>query len=359
MSTQLRSNRCGHNGRMKAVGSRILMLAVATTPVIFAVAQQSGDKPAPNAEQVYKDIEVFRGVPASDIIPSMQFMSASMNYKCADCHDPKDYAADNKNKDVTRKMIIMQREINEKNFENRLEVTCMTCHNKEEHPVGMPVPSGIEMRHKAAVGALKPAELIANHSTAVGNMTDALVRTGTLTAPNDETHKLETLPLELIQAPGGKYRIVSGTRKLTSDGKSTWYAEFPQTDEPAAIFNRMGRAWQPDDFKGLSRTIVTGQSKVSGMDTIVIQGYRGSTTSAEELYFDSKTSLLARMVNIKRSTLGTVVSAIDYSDYQSVGSLKVPMKVVFTFAEGDQWVMEFKSAKIDSSVKEDTFKVGK
>ncbi|MBC8063623.1 MAG: photosynthetic reaction center cytochrome c subunit, partial [Chlorobia bacterium] len=133
---------------MLRIAPRLFFFALATTPFIVAMAQQTGAKPAPTAEQVFKDVKVFKGVPASDMIPAMQFMSASMNYSCGDCHEGSDYAADNKNKEVTRKMILMQREINQKNFNGRLEVTCMTCHSKKEHPEGMPLPTGISRHHK-------------------------------------------------------------------------------------------------------------------------------------------------------------------------------------------------------------------
>lgn len=349
-----------HNVAMLRIAPRLFFLAFATTPFLVAIAQQTGAKPAPTAEQVFKDVKVFKGVPASDMIPAMQFMSASMNYSCGDCHDPNDYAANtNKNKDVTRKMILMQREINDKNFEGRLEVTCMTCHSKQEHPEGMPLPSGVTRRHTRLTAAPKPQELIEKHIKAAGTQTGMLVRKGTLTAPNDATAKVETLPLELIQAPDGKFRFISGDRQIGSDGKQTWYSGAPLADEPAAIFNRIGRSWRgAGDFRGLARPAVTGKDKVGATEAVVVQGFRASTTSAEELYFDPKTNLIVRLVNFRRSTLGTVVSAIDYSDFRLADGVRTPMKVVVTFAEGQKWVMSFTSAKLEPSVKESVFKGG-
>lgn len=348
-----------HNVEMPRIVSRIALLAFATTPFIVAFAQQDPAKKEPLAEEVFKDVKVFKGVPASDMIPAMQFMSASMNYSCGDCHDPKDYAADNKNKETTRKMILMQREINEKNFGGRLEVTCMTCHNKEEHPNGMALPEGINQRHMRMNPAPKPADVIAKFVAAAGTTTGAVVRTGTMTAPNDETAELESKPIELIQAPGGKYRLVAGDRKVTSDGKQTWYSTFAITDEPAAGFARMARTWlNEEDFKGLTRAAVTGKEKVGSSEAVVVQGFRAATHAAEEVYFDATSGLIVKLVNFRRSTVGTAVSAIDYSDYKKVGSVQVPMKVTITFAEGQSWVMEFKDAKIDSAIKEETFKVG-
>ncbi len=348
-----------HNVLVPKVVSRMGLLAVAVSPFIVAFAQQGEQKAEPLAEQVFKDVKVFKGVPASDMIPAMQFMSAAMNYSCADCHDPKDYAAPNKNKEETRRMILLQRDINDKHFGGRLEVTCMTCHNKEEHPNGMPLPDGISRRHQRINPAPKPADLVTKYFEVTGKKEGVLIRTGTLTAPNDETYEMESVALELIQAPEGKYRIVSGERKITSDGKHTWYGKDPIADEPAALFGRIGRAWRSDqDFQGLTRLAVTGKANVSGQDATVVQGYRAATVAAEELYFDNKSNLLTRLVNFRRSTVGTVVSAIDYTDYKAVDGIQVPMKITITMAEGHQWVMEFKEAKIQATIDDKTFIVG-
>jgi photosynthetic reaction center cytochrome c subunit len=341
---------------MRAIISRSLMLAFAAAPVIVVFAQQAGAT-SPPAEQVFKDIQVFKGVPANDLIPAMQFMSASMNYTCVDCHDPKDYAAPHKNKDTTRKMIVMQREINEKHFNNRLEVTCMSCHNKEEHPVGMVVPEGVSMRHPAVRPAPKPADLFAKHAEAAGVPKGMLVRTGSLTAPKEVTYELETTPLELTQAPGGKFRLVAGDRKVGSDGTAVWYGPNPLADEPAAIFARIGRGWFGDeDFKGVVRPVAAGKDTVNGSESMVVQGQRSTTSSTEELYFDNKSGLLSRLVNIRRSTVGMAISAIDYSEYKKIGDVQVPMKVAITFADGQKWSMEFKDAKVLPTVDEKLFK---
>ncbi|MBV6457850.1 MAG: hypothetical protein HONBIEJF_00970 [Fimbriimonadaceae bacterium] len=340
---------------MRRIAARFAFFGFAVTPFVVAIGQTQEQK----AEQAFKDIQVFKGMPASDIIPAMQFMAASMNYKCTDCHVPNDYAAPHKNKTEARKMVILQRDINKNHFDNRLEVTCMTCHHKKEHPDAIPMPANIRRRHQEMESPVFPEELVDAHVKESGKLTAAIVRTGTLTAPNETTHKIETVPLELIQAPGGKYRIVAGDRKIASDGKSAWYGEYPLMDEPMAIFGRIGRTWVGDaDFKGLTALTVLGKEAIGTSETIVVQGYRQATTSAEELYFDTKSNRLVRLVNFRKSSLGTVVSAIDFSNYKPVGEASVPMKVVFTSAEGDQWVMEFKTAKVDPSVKESAFKLG-
>lgn len=312
-----------------------------------------------NCEQVFKNIQVFKGVPANDLIPSMEFMAASMKMECTGCHDPKDYAAETRAKDTARRMILMQREINEKHFNNRPEVTCYTCHHGKEHPDALPIPEGVSLRHERTADAPPVADLFAKHIAGVGKPSGAIVRTGTLTAPNDATHKPETLPLEFIQADGGKFRLVSGERKVGSNGTQAWYGNNPMFDEPAAIFGRLGRAWQGENaFAGLERTTVSGKDKIGKTATLSVRGNRASTMSTEDLSFDAKSGLLMRLVNVRRCSLGTVVTAIDYQNYKNVGGVKTPMRVVLSFAGGEQWIMDFKSAKVDPKIDPKVFEVG-
>ncbi|MBX3120529.1 MAG: photosynthetic reaction center cytochrome c subunit [Fimbriimonadaceae bacterium] len=339
--------------------ARIAILAVSLVPITLLSAQQSPSSQGPMCEEVYANIKVFKGVPASDLIPAMEFMSASLGFQCSSCHDPKDYSAESPIKETARKMVTMQRDINTRYFDGKLEVTCMSCHNGKEHPAGAPIPAAISLRHERMENAPKPADLFAKHMGAVGTSATAIVRTGTLTAPNDATHKIETMPLEMIHAEGGKFRLISGERKVNSDGKQIWYNTFPMTDEPAAIFGRIGRTWQDEGlFSELTRTTVVGKDKVGKTEVVVVRSTRPSTASTEELYFDSKSGLLVRMVNIKRSTIGSVITVIDYSNYKNVGSAKLPMKIVVTFAGNESWTMDFKSAKTDSKIEDSIFGSG-
>lgn len=341
---------------MKSNLVRATLFAASIVPIaVFSAQQNTG----PTSEQVFKDIKVFKGVPASDLIPAMEFMSASLGWQCTDCHDPKDYSAHTSAKETAREMVLMQRDINTKHFGGRLEVTCMSCHNGKEHPAGAAIPSGLNLRHQRIENGPKPEDLFAKHIAAVGKDPGMVTRTGNLTAPNDETHKLETNPAEFVQAPGGKFRAASGPRKFGSDGTTVWYGTNPMTDEPAAIFGRIGRAWRGDQaFAGLERVSFTGKDKVGKSEVFVVRGSRPATTSTEELWFDSKSGLLLRLVNMKRSTIGTVVTQIDYSNYKGVGSAKVPMKVETTFADGTKWTMDFKNAKADANSNDSLFKIG-
>ena len=79
-------------------------------------------------EQTKKNIKVLQGMPSSQLIPVMAFMANSLGVTCAHCH-VKDYDSDEKPaKDAARKMIALQRSINEQHYGGKLVVTCNTCH---------------------------------------------------------------------------------------------------------------------------------------------------------------------------------------------------------------------------------------
>src|SRR5512140_1367772 len=93
---------------------------------------QSGTAPAvatpKTAEQQFKNIQVLKGVPADQLIPTMQFISASLGVECDFCHVEHAFDKDDKKpKQFARKMIEMQNGINQDSFKGETEVTCNTC----------------------------------------------------------------------------------------------------------------------------------------------------------------------------------------------------------------------------------------
>jgi hypothetical protein len=334
--------------------SRIAALGLAGLPLALAIQQVPSQ--GPTSDQVFANIKVFKGVPAKDLIPAMEFMAASLKMECTDCHDANDYSKDNQRKNTAREMVTMQRELNAKYFGGKLEVTCMSCHNGREHPLATPIPMGVNLRHERIENPPKAEDLFARHRAAVGIENCAIIRTGTLNAPFGEKGAMTESAVEFIQA-NGKFRMTSGFGKLASDGTQVWRDGGLMTDEPAAIFERIGRSWRGEKaFAGLERISVSGKEVLGKVTTTVVRGTRTSTGSTEELYFDNKTGLLVRFTNVTRSTLGAVVTLFDYSDYKSVKGVKVPMKVEITFAGSDERsTFKYKTATLSSKVVENAF----
>ena len=80
-------------------------------------------------------------MPASQMLPVMHLMRASLGNRCDFCHvtEGDRYDLDTKEeKETAREMIRMVFAINKENFEGQTEVTCNTCHRGQEHPVHVP-----------------------------------------------------------------------------------------------------------------------------------------------------------------------------------------------------------------------------
>src|SRR5215469_18123690 len=102
-------------------------------------AKPSSDQPK-TAEQQFKNIQVLKDIPADQLIPAMQFISASLGVECDFCHVEHEMQKDDKKPKVAaRKMIAMELAINKSHFNNEIEVTCFTCHRGSPHPVGTPI----------------------------------------------------------------------------------------------------------------------------------------------------------------------------------------------------------------------------
>src|SRR5712664_1668114 len=92
------------------------------------------------AEEEFKNIQALKGIPAEQVIPSMQFIAASLGVECEYCHVVHANEKDDKKTKVTaRKMINMMMAINKDNFEDKREVTCYSCHRGSVRPVSTPI----------------------------------------------------------------------------------------------------------------------------------------------------------------------------------------------------------------------------
>ena len=119
------------------------------------------DKPA---EQVYKNIQIFKGVPASRVLKAMNFFQASLGVDCAHCHVKDAFDKDDKEaKPKARRMIQMVGSVGSFFKENSINatVTCFTCHRGQVKPQIIPPAWKPPATEKLAAGQeKKPAEAV-------------------------------------------------------------------------------------------------------------------------------------------------------------------------------------------------------
>ena len=130
------------------VGARSVARATAVTAALWLasaaiVAQGTSDRPQ-MAEEVFKNVQLLKGIPVDQFMGTMGLFSASTGLNCTDCHLDESggnwakYADDNARKQMTRRMMQMVDTINQTNFGGRQVVTCFTCHRGASRPSVMP-----------------------------------------------------------------------------------------------------------------------------------------------------------------------------------------------------------------------------
>src|SRR5262247_447057 len=121
----------------------VVFVCTASSPMFSGAGAQQDQKPPPPAqqedkpaEQVYKNIQVMKGMPASRLLPGMNRLTQFLGVDCAHCHVPDAFDKDDKPaKQTARKMFELVRTINATLNTNR--VTCYTCHRGQIKPVSM------------------------------------------------------------------------------------------------------------------------------------------------------------------------------------------------------------------------------
>lgn len=320
-----------------------------------AVAVPRQDEPL--AEKQFKNIQSFKGSKATDIIPAMEFMSASLGVGCDFCH-AEDRASDVKQeKKTAREMIAMQRDINTRNFRGRNQVTCASCHAGHTRPIGVPPVEGGQIRAQRSPD-VKPDAVLAAYSKAVGadpaHPITAL-RLGGTNLSRGEKGKVEAL------YSGSKFQFTThgpkGDQKQGFNGSVVWFTTPKGVQQVPLVyaiqFVRENAMFIEGSLPALTNPI-GATAKLGDRDVQVVSGTIAGDTARVSLYFDKKTGLLARTQFGYPTILGTIVQTNDYADYRKVNGVQVPMTVTNHTAEGDT-VTKFTSVAVESKVDDGAF----
>jgi photosynthetic reaction center cytochrome c subunit len=294
------------------------------------------------ASQQFKNIQILKDVPADQIIPSMQFITASLGVDCEYCHVEHAFDKDDKKPKVTaRKMMEMMITINNENFEGHRDVTCYTCHQGSPKPSSIPViPAHEKAREMIEASAISdsanptPESLLDKYLAAVGGA-NALKKVtsrfakGTVTAFGDER-----MPVEIFaKAPDKRLSIMKmkeGQSVTAYNGKVGWLS-IPGRVHMMSAQESVGARMDADiafaaNVKSLySKWETLPGEKIDGHDTWLVVGHKEGEPPLN-LYFDQKSNLLVRLVRYVDSPVGYNPTQIDYADYRAVDAVKTPYR---------------------------------
>jgi len=296
------------------------------------------------AEEEFKNIQALKGIPAEQVIPSMQFIAASLGVECEYCHVAHANEKDDKKTKVTaRKMINMMMAINKDNFEGHREVTCFSCHRGLTELVSTPVITDEEPRPRAQEGK-KPAdakvalpsaeELLDKYLGAIGGANalqkiTSRVQRGTLTAFGGQH-----FPMELYaKAPDKRVSIMhlqNGDSVTAFDGKQGWLSVPGRLHMMSSAENDAARIDADLYFAArvkmwYQKFDVNPGEKIDGRETYLVEGHSEGKPPLR-LYLDKDSGLLLRLIRYAETPLGRNPTQIDYADYRDANGVKVPFR---------------------------------
>ena len=304
-------------------------------------------------EQVQKNIQVLTGMPASQLIPVMNYIGSSLGVKCTYCHVRKgenwDFVSDEKpEKSTAREMIKMVQGINKGNFKGNPAVGCFTCHRGSSSPVRVPqLPIAAPTPFAENAGTATTAketpptteQILAKYTEALGGSA-AIEKLKTRSMKGTWlTANGVTLGYEVYQtAPDKIYTVLNtpkqGVFERGFNGQTAW------EKSGRGVRNLEGMELfylkrYPDLFKDIklqgqfTRLSFGGKDKIDGKDVYVLRG-QGIDGKGERLFFDAQTGLLVRRIISTPTIVGLIPEQVDFEDYRDVDGLKLPFTIRIT-----------------------------
>ncbi|MGQ0762955.1 MAG: c-type cytochrome [Acidobacteriota bacterium] len=314
------------------------------------------DKPV---EQVRKNIKVLTGLPDSQLIPVMNFISASLGRRCNFCHitdkGREGYALDDKpEKNTAREMMKMVIGLHKQTFPGASEISCFTCHRGQQRPVNVPVlplptPLPRPSASPAATTGAAPTqpsgppspqptpsadEIYNKYIAAIGGQANvdkikSRSAKGSVAQPNG------SVTFDISQAAPDKFHITAttptGAFERGFNGSVGW-EKGPQgvralaPADVAQLQNSMGLLRHIRLKEQFTSMRARGTQLIGDRPTYVVIGTTADNRQ-ERLFFDTSTGLLLRRISYMATLLGLIPEQIDFEDYRDVDGVKFPFTI--------------------------------
>src|SRR5262245_25599181 len=338
---------------MGRTGVAALIAACLMTGALRAQGPQLSDN-------VFKDIQILKGIPADEFMDAMGMFSSSLGYDCVSCHSPEIYKSRDGFAIATptiqraRGMIGMVNAINRNYFGGEPRVSCFTCHHGSDRPEFVP---SLALQFGEIVFDPNVMQIAVDRQPVVDQVFEKYLQAlggrqrlsamtsfaakGTYEGSN--TGAGSQFPLEIfVKSPDQRAQIIrapGGDGVKVFDGKTAWAAE---RWRPLPLMELTGGNLDGARLEALMwfpasiRAAFTGwQSSNTQIDNQVVQILQGSRQGSlpVNFYFDNS-GLLVRIMRWSKTAIGTVPTEINYSDYRDVSGIKIPFRTVVTWTDG-------------------------
>jgi photosynthetic reaction center cytochrome c subunit len=366
--------------------SGALVVAVAASGHLVSARQSQAAPPSKQlVDDVFKNVQVLKGIGVDDFMLTMGIMSAAVGSDCVGCHpsagtDHVDWALDTPRKRTARRMVQLVTAINRDTFGGRQVVTCWTCHRGRDKPVTTPTLDTVYGEPALEFDdVLTPApnvpsvdQVLNKYVQAIGGADRVAGITSFIATGKSVSYRGfgGGGVVELAaRAPDKRATHITfpeypdrGVSVRTYDGRTGWIAtplavvpkyELSGSERDGARLD--AQLSFPSQIKqALTDLRVGPPTTIEEKDVTVLQG-NGPNGTLATLYFDDKSGLLVRTVRHGRSPIGRVPTQVDYSDYRDVGGIRFPFHWTFAWLDGRD-TFEFTDVKLNVPV--DTAKFG-
>ena len=376
--------------RRVILGGAAAVMACVTGAVVTGSqappAQAPGGQPPQMAEQVFKDIQVLKGITVDEFMDTMGMFAAATTKDCTGCHAPEilsgsrdAFAKPTPMIQRARQMTVMMNTINRNFFGNQKRVTCYTCHSATSSPQRVPNLSiqygtpPLENPNRLEFIALPERAkevdaLFTKYLQAIGGAqrwaaVKSLTAAGTY-AGWDTSHV--EVPVDFYgQAPNQFTTIVhrkEGNNIWVFNGTNAWFAgidaavdnftlNYTGGNLTGARIDAMVQLAPHTIQKAYSRWEVS-EDLVNDEPVTVLQGTNQGETPLN-LYFNDA-GLLVRLVRWNDTTVGPVPTQFDFSDYREVGGVRKPFEWVRAWTN-NRVVFKLKDVRINAPVEASRF----
>jgi photosynthetic reaction center cytochrome c subunit len=251
----------------------------------------------------------------------------------------------------------MMNAINKTYFGGRREITCYSCHRGVERPDVTPNLADLygpppskepdELRDPTSSKATTADQILDKYIQAIGGAERvgklaSFAAKGTYQGYQDEKYPIDVF----AKAPNQLSKIIhtsAGDSSTICDGRAAWIAG-PATERPVPLLELTGGDLSgarldaalaiPAQIKqALTQWRAASPATIDGRDMQMIQGSSDGRYPVN-LYFDSKSGLLARVVHYAESPVGLNPTQIDYADYRDVAGVLLPHRMTVTWLDG-------------------------
>lgn len=341
--------------------STAMIIAFMGAVVVLARGQAGQQQPRPQmAEEVFKNVQVLKGIPVDEFMDTMGMFSAALSLNCIDCHTAESvgtwdrFADETPLKQTARRMVQMVNELNRANFKGVRSVTCYTCHHGDLRPrmvpnlaaqYATPVEDPNEIEVFRLPGGPSADQVFEKYLQALGGPQRVAGLTsfaGKGTYIGFETEQTK-VPVEVFaKAPLQRATVVHmtvGDKVTLYDGRAAWIAG---SDKPIPLMPLTGGNLDgakidalvafPAQIKQAFSQWQVGATAIDDREVHVLRGTNPRQPPVN-FYFD-ESGLLVRVVRFVDTAVGRVPTQIDYSDYREVSGVKMPFKWTVTWTNG-------------------------